>query len=141
MHENRSTRALKPPKPTNGRPQNRAEHARRMEDRRTVFQLPSLPDLRLTAVFVREQRSCPQMPRQLIRPSKLSPHCVRSLIMPFQSNEPYESEGLTPQQIRNDFAQLVEESCDPDRILRSLAGHLSASDLAEFMDDYAMGRV
>ena len=61
--------------------------------------------------------------------------------MAFQSNEPYESEGLTPQQIRNDFAQLVEESCDPDRILRSLAGHLSASNLADFMDDYLMGRV
>ena len=57
--------------------------------------------------------------------------------MPVQPNEPYESEDLTPQQIRNDFAELVEDSCDPDRILRSLAGHLSASDLAEFMDDYA----
>ena len=61
--------------------------------------------------------------------------------MSFKFNEPYESEGSTPQQIRDDFAQLVQESCDPDRILRSLAGHLSASDLAEFMDDYAMGRV
>ena len=61
--------------------------------------------------------------------------------MAFQFNQPYESENLMSQEIRNDFAQLVEESCDPDRILRSLAGHLPASDLAGFMDDFAMGRV
>jgi hypothetical protein len=61
--------------------------------------------------------------------------------MSFQSNEPYEAEGLTPQQVRNDFAELVELTCDPDRILRSLAGHLSTSNLADFMDDYLMGRI
>ena len=61
--------------------------------------------------------------------------------MAFQFDQPYESQNLMSQEIRNDFAQLVEESCDPDRILRSLAGHLPASDLAEFMDDFAMGRV
>ncbi len=61
--------------------------------------------------------------------------------MAFQFDQPYESQNLMSQEIRDDFAQLVEESCDPDRILRSLAGHLPASDLAEFMDDFAMGRV
>ena len=61
--------------------------------------------------------------------------------MAFQFNQPYESQNLRSQEIRDDFAQLVEGSCDSDRILRSLAGHLPASDLAEFMDDFAMGRV
>ena len=61
--------------------------------------------------------------------------------MAFQFNQPYESQDLMSQEIRDDFRQLVEDSCDSDRILRSLAGHLLASDLAEFMDDYAMGRV
>ena len=61
--------------------------------------------------------------------------------MAFEFNQPYESQDLMSQEIRNDFAQLVEDSCDSDRILRSLAGHLPASDLAEFMDDYAMGRI
>jgi len=61
--------------------------------------------------------------------------------MAFQFDQPYESQNLMSQEIRDDFAQLVEDFCDSDRILRSLAGHLPASDLAEFMDDFAMGRV
>ena len=65
----------------------------------------------------------------------------RTNTMAFEFNQPYESQDLMSQEIRNDFAQLVEDSCDSDRILRSLAGHLPASDLAEFMDDYAMGRI
>jgi len=63
------------------------------------------------------------------------------ITMAFQFDQPYESQNLRSQEIRDDFAQLVEDSCDSDRILRSLAGHLPASDLAEFMDDFAMGRV
>jgi len=70
-----------------------------------------------------------------------SNHTNHPNTMAFQFDQPYESQNLMSQEIRDDFAQLVEDSCDSDRILRSLAGHLPASDLAEFMDDFAMGRV
>ena len=63
-------------------------------------------------------------------------------LMQYIPDHPYESEGLTPQQIRDDFASLTEEwGDDPAAILRSLAGFLPTSTLAEFIDDYAMGRI
>ena len=55
-------------------------------------------------------------------------------------NEPYESEGLEPQQIRDDFAELMLLS-DPEILLRSLSSFLPTSTLAEFIDDRTMGRV
>ena len=62
--------------------------------------------------------------------------------MRFQPDCPYLSEGLAPQQIRDDFASLTEEwGEDPAAVLRALAGFLPAATLAEFLDDSAMGRV
>jgi len=58
----------------------------------------------------------------------------------FEFNQPYQFEGFEPQQIRDDFAELVE-STEPDRILRSLAGFLPTATLGEFIDDFMMGRV
>jgi len=55
-------------------------------------------------------------------------------------NEPYESEGLEPQQIRDDFAELMLIS-DPEHLLRSLSSFLPTSTLAKFIDDHMMGRV
>ena len=55
-------------------------------------------------------------------------------------NEPYESEGLEPQQIRDDFADLTLIS-DPEVLLRSLSSFLPTSTLAEFIDDHMMGRI
>ena len=55
-------------------------------------------------------------------------------------NEPYESEGLEPQQIRDDFADLMLIS-DPEVMLRSLSSFLPTDTLAEFIDDHMMGRV
>jgi hypothetical protein len=62
--------------------------------------------------------------------------------MRFQPDCPYVSEGLAPQQIRDDFASLTEEwgenSAD---VLRALAGFLPTDTLAEFLDDSAIGRI
>lgn len=55
-------------------------------------------------------------------------------------NEPYESEGLEPQQIRDDFVELMLLS-DPEELLRSLSVGLSTDELAKFIDDRTMGRV
>lgn len=55
-------------------------------------------------------------------------------------NEPYESEGLEPQQIRDDFAELMLLS-DPKELLRSLSASLSTDELASFIDNRTMGRV
>ena len=55
-------------------------------------------------------------------------------------NEPYESEGLEPQQIRDDFADLMLIS-DPEVMLRSLSSFLPTDTLAEFIDDHMMGRI
>jgi len=40
-----------------------------MEGRRTVFRLPSLPNLWLAGVLLREQRGSQKVPSQVIRPS------------------------------------------------------------------------
>jgi hypothetical protein len=62
--------------------------------------------------------------------------------MRFQPDCPYLSEGLAPQDIRDDFASLTEEwGEDPAAVLRALAGFLPAATLAEFLDDSAMGRI
>ena len=55
-------------------------------------------------------------------------------------NEPYESEGLEPQEIRDDFDELMLIS-DPELLLRSLSSFLPTSTLAEFIDDHMMGRI
>lgn len=55
-------------------------------------------------------------------------------------NEPYESEELEPQQIRDDFDELMLIS-DPEILLRSLSSFLPTDTLAEFIDDKLMGRV
>ena len=55
-------------------------------------------------------------------------------------NEPYESEGLEPQQIRDDFFHLMLNS-DPKTLLQSLSSFLPTDTLAEFIDDHMMGRV
>ena len=64
------------------------------------------------------------------------PHKMSRIVF----NEPYESEGLEPQQIRDDFADLMLIS-DPEVLLRSLSSFLPTSTLAEFIDDHMMGRV
>ena len=67
--------------------------------------------------------------------------------MAFEWDQPYEGSDLEPQQIRNDFAEMIAANDDKnhpgiqDRVLDSLACWLPASTLAEFMDDLAMGRV
>ena len=67
--------------------------------------------------------------------------------MAFEWDQPYEGSDKEPQQIRNDFAEMIAANDDKnhpgiqDRVLDSLACWLPASTLAEFMDDLAMGRV
>ena len=58
----------------------------------------------------------------------------------FTFNEPYESEGLEPLEIRADFEELADLS-DPLELLQALAGRLSTDTLAGFIDDRMMGRV
>lgn len=59
----------------------------------------------------------------------------------FQFDESYERPS-NPQAVRNDFYDLTREFClDPQDLLDRLAATLSADQLAEFMDDLAMGRV
>ena len=55
-------------------------------------------------------------------------------------NAPYESEGLTPQQIREDFLDLVAIS-DYYNLLTTLCVWLSSDQLAEFIDDRMIGRI
>ena len=55
-------------------------------------------------------------------------------------NESYDSEGLTPQQIREDFLDLVAIS-DYYNLLTTLCVWLSADQLAEFIDDRMIGRI
>lgn len=55
-------------------------------------------------------------------------------------NESYEFEGLEPQQIRDDFMELMLMS-DPELLLRSLSSFLPTDTLAEFIDDKLMGRI
>ena len=60
-------------------------------------------------------------------------------------NEPYESEGLEPQQIRDDFVDYVIETChnldDAELLIYALANYISTDQLSSFIDDKLMGRV
>lgn len=60
-------------------------------------------------------------------------------------NEPYESAGLEPGQIRDDFADYMIETCqnldDAEQLLYALAGYISTDQIASFIDDRLMGRV
>lgn len=60
----------------------------------------------------------------------------------FQPDCPYDRGGRDPQSIRDDFWDLTRgEGFDPDTILDKLANFLPADTLAEFLDDFAMGRI
>ena len=60
-------------------------------------------------------------------------------------NEPYESEGLEPQQIRDDFADYMIATThnldDAEKLLYALSSYLPTDTLASFLDDRLMGRV
>ena len=62
-----------------------------------------------------------------------------------QFNEPYESAGLEPQEIRIDFSDYVIGTCqnldDAEKLLYALAGYISTDQLASFLDDRLMGRI
>lgn len=55
-------------------------------------------------------------------------------------DQPYESQGLEPQQIRDDFEEVICTH-EPWPMLYRLASYLPTATLAEFMDDLAMGRI
>ena len=67
--------------------------------------------------------------------------------MAFEWDQPYDASGKEPQQIRDDFSEMICANDDKNhpgiegRILDGLADWLPSSVLAEFMDDLAMGRV
>lgn len=49
---------------------------------------------------------------------------------------------MAPADIRGDFWDLTrEQGMDPQDVLDRLAAYLPADNLAEFMDDLAMGRI
>lgn len=58
----------------------------------------------------------------------------------FTPDQPYESEGLEPQEIRSDFEEVINTH-EPWAMLYRLSSYLPAATLAEFMDDLAMGRI
>ena len=55
-------------------------------------------------------------------------------------NEPYQSEGLTPQQIRNDAHRLFYIMEHKD-LVNLFSTYLNTDQLAELIDDKLMGRV
>ena len=60
----------------------------------------------------------------------------------FQPETPYLSADLAPADIREDFAGLAfEAGYDPQTLLEAMACWLPTATLADFMDDFAMGRV
>ena len=75
-----------------------------------------------------------------IKPNN-KPHKMSRIVF----NEPYESEGLEPQQIRDDFADYVIETChnldDAEQLIYALANYISTDQLSSFIDDKLMGRV
>ena len=58
----------------------------------------------------------------------------------FTPDQPYESEGLEPQEIRSDFEEVINTH-EPWAMLYRLSSYLPSATLAEFMDDLAMGRI
>jgi hypothetical protein len=63
----------------------------------------------------------------------------------FEFNQPYQFEGLEPQQIRDDFADYMIESCqnldDAEKLIYALVSQLSTDKVGQFLDDRMMGRV
>ncbi len=63
----------------------------------------------------------------------------------FEFNQPYRFEGLEPQQIRDDFADYMIESCqnldDAEQLIYALVSQLSTDKVGQFLDDRMMGRV
>ncbi len=55
-------------------------------------------------------------------------------------NEPYESDGLEPQQIRDDAYQLFYEMENED-LVKLISTYLDCDTLAQLIDDKIMGRV
>jgi len=55
-------------------------------------------------------------------------------------NEPYESEGLEPQQIKN-VAHELFTIIPHDELVKLLSTYLNSDQLAELIDDKLMGRV
>lgn len=70
-------------------------------------------------------------------------HLVRILtVSRFTFDQPYEFASLPPQEIREDFSDLCfGQGMDPQSVLDKLASYLPADELAQFLDDLAMGRV
>ena len=60
--------------------------------------------------------------------------------MAWTFNEPYESEGLEPQEIRSDFEEVINTH-EPWAMLYRLSSYVPSATLAEFLDDLAMGRI
>ncbi len=55
-------------------------------------------------------------------------------------NAPYESTDKHPQEIRNDFLSLTE-TCDANYLFKAVASQFNTDQLAEFIDDFSMGRI
>ena len=77
---------------------------------------------------------------------KTSPHGgvlidpIAFLPVTFQPDTPYDPEGMTPQEIRSDFEEVLCTH-EPWAMLYRLSSYLPSATLAEFMDDFAMGRI
>ena len=65
---------------------------------------------------------------------------IAPLPVTFQPDTPYDPEGMTPQEIRSDFEEVLNTH-EPWAMLYRLAGYLPSATLADFMDDLAMGRI
>jgi hypothetical protein len=60
----------------------------------------------------------------------------------FTFDQPYQSADMFPADIRGDFWDLTREhGIPPQDVLDRLAAFLSTDQLADFMDDLAMGRL
>lgn len=63
----------------------------------------------------------------------------------FNFDEPYEFQGLEPQEIRIDFSDYVIETChnleEAEHLIYALASYFPADKLGQFLDDRMMGRV
>lgn len=64
--------------------------------------------------------------------------------MAFEINQPYNFEGMEPQQIRNDFVNYVQNCFLDEASLEELAiclgNYIDTDTLGHFMDDKMMGR-
>ncbi len=55
-------------------------------------------------------------------------------------NASYDSVGKHPQEIRNDFIELSDYR-SPEALLKAIASQFNTDLLAEFIDDFSMGRI